>query len=103
MLRSGLLRRIFVQFVFLLTICLGWAWTQTAGEAKDASASKPAGDRVQPTETKPDDAKTDPAKPEATATTEDQSGDPLKRPIVGKQRKEHARALRKELRGEYRK
>src|SRR5436190_9458931 len=108
MLRSGLLRRLFVQFVFLLTICLGWAWTQTASEAKDASASKPAGDQVQPTavqptETKPDDAKTDPAKPETTATTDDQSGDPLKRPIVGKQRKEHARALRKELRGEYRK
>jgi len=108
MLRSGLLRRLSVQFVVLLTICLGWAGAQTASEVKDASASKPAGDQVQqPTETKAEDAKTDPAKPEAisttSATTEDQSGDPLKRPVVGKQRKEHARALRKELRGEYRK
>ena len=36
-------------------------------------------------------------------TTNDQSGDPLKRPVNEKRKKENARSLKKELRGEYRK
>src|SRR5215831_2025167 len=36
-------------------------------------------------------------------TTQDQSGDPLKRPISDKRKKENAKSLKHELRGEYRK
>src|SRR5215469_13351897 len=46
------------------------------------------------------------ASPDAAAkadTTQDQSGDPLKRPVSDKRKKENAKSLKHELRGEYRK
>src|SRR5215469_4191350 len=46
------------------------------------------------------------ASPDSAAkadTTQDQSGDPLKRPISEKRKKENAKSLKHELRGEYRK
>jgi GWxTD domain-containing protein len=46
------------------------------------------------------------ANPDSAAkadTTQDQSGDPLKRPISDKRKKENAKSLKHELRGEYRK
>src|SRR5579864_2377862 len=63
------------------------AGTQGPTKAADATqAAEPA---------KPDQAKTDAA--------QDQSGDPLKRPLTDKRKKENARSLKHELRGEYRK
>src|SRR5579864_4590144 len=63
------------------------AGTQDPTKAADATqAAEPA---------KPDQAKTDAA--------QDQSGDPLKRPLTDKRKKENARSLKHELRGEYRK
>jgi GWxTD domain-containing protein len=47
-----------------------------------------------------DQAKPDPAKADAA---HDQSGDPLKRPLSDKRKKENAKSLKHELRGEYRK
>jgi GWxTD domain-containing protein len=53
---------------------------------------KPAGDQNQPkaAQATPDQAKTD-------QTTEEQSGDPLKRPVEEKRKKENAKSLKKEL------
>jgi GWxTD domain-containing protein len=66
--------------------------------AQEAGAQDPtkAADATQAAEpAKPDQAKTDAA--------QDQSGDPLKRPLTDKRKKENARSLKHELRGEYRK
>ena len=82
--RAGSLSRIVSPFVFLLAIGLG----PLAMADKD---SKPTDDQNKAAagQTKADQAKTD--------QTEDQSGDPLKRPVEEKRKKENAKLLRKEL------
>src|SRR5450432_4001989 len=73
--------------VILLAIGLcPMALADNAGKPAD-DQSKAAADQAQPT--KPDQVKSD--------QTEDQSGDPLKRPIDEKRRKENAKSLKHEL------
>lgn len=62
--------------------------------AQNANQDKTAG------QTSSDQVKPEPSKPTAT---QDQSGDPLKRPIPEKRKKENAKSLKQELRGEYKK
>jgi GWxTD domain-containing protein len=83
--RIGSLSRVLSPFVILLTIGLG----PFAMADKDG---KPAGDQNQPNaaQATPDQAKTD-------QTTVEQSGDPLKRPVEEKRKKENAKSLKKEL------
>jgi hypothetical protein len=80
--RTGSLSRILSPFV----IFPRWA------VALHRQGGKPAGDQNQPkaAQATPDQAKTD-------QTTEEQSGDPLKRPVEEKRKKENAKSLKKEL------
>jgi GWxTD domain-containing protein len=82
--RAGSLSRIVSPFVFLLVMGLG----PLAMADKD---SKPTDDQTKAAagQTKADQAKTD--------QTEDQSGDPLKRTVEEKRKKENAKLLKKEL------
>jgi len=84
--RTDSISRIFSPLVFLLAIGLG-------PFAIADNGSKPADDQNQAgaSQAKPDQAATDAAKPE------DQSGDPLKRPIEQKRKEKNAKALRHEL------
>ncbi len=96
--RPGWLNSVFTSFVVLLAIGFPSAsGAQANANAKDDQA-KPAADLR-------DKAPADTTKKEqkANQANEDSSGDPLKRPVDEKRRKENARNLRKELRGEYRK
>jgi GWxTD domain-containing protein len=81
--RKGSLRFVLSPFVLLLAIGLG--------PLAVADDSKPAPDQGKPAagQTQPDQAK--------TVQTEDQSGDPLKRPVEEKRKKENAKSLKKEL------
>ncbi len=82
--RAALLSRIVSPFVLVLALGLGaLAWAD-----KD---SQPAGDQGKANSGQP---KADQAK---TGQTEDQSGDPLKRPVEEKRKKENAKSLKKEL------
>jgi len=82
--RAALLSRIVSPFVLVLALGLGaLAWAD-----KD---SQPAGDQDKANSGLP---KADQAK---TGQTEDQSGDPLKRPVEEKRKKENAKSLKKEL------
>jgi GWxTD domain-containing protein len=80
--------------ILVLTFSLG-----PSALAQNTDQDKTAGP------TASDQARPDQAKPEASkpATTQDQSGDPLKRPIPEKRKKENAKSLKQELRGEYKK
>ncbi len=82
----GLLNRIFPPVLVLLAMTLGPA----------AMADK---------DNHPADAQGKQASGSATdqATSDDQAGDPLKRPVDEKRRKENARSLKRELKGEYKK
>ncbi len=90
--RTDSISRIFSPLVFLLAIGLG-------PFAVADNGSKPADDQNQTgtTQTKPDQAGTDTAKTPDTAKPEDQSGDPLKRPVEQKRKEKNAKALRHEL------
>jgi GWxTD domain-containing protein len=82
--RAAFLSRIVSPFVLVLALGLGaLAWAD-----KD---SQPAGDQDKANSGQP---KADQAK---TGQTEDQSGDPLKRPVEEKRKKENAKSLKKEL------
>ncbi len=98
--RPGWLNSVFASFVVLLAI--GFA-SPTAAQAngKDDQA-RPAADQPLGDKAPADTTKTD-QKTGQVNNVEDRSGDPLKRPIDEKRRKENARSLRKELKGEYRK
>src|SRR6266498_1080539 len=98
--RPGWLNSGFAPFVDLLAI--GFA-SPTAAQAngKDDQA-RPAADQPLGDKAPADTTKTD-QKTGQVNNVEDRSGDPLKRPIDEKRRKENARSLRKELKGEYRK
>jgi GWxTD domain-containing protein len=76
-----------VTAICVLALALGpAALAQEAGNQEQGKAAD---------QTKPDSAKAD--------ATQDQSGDPLKRPLTEKRKKENAKSLKHELRGEYRK
>ncbi len=97
--RPGWLNSVFASFVVLLAIGFtSAAGAQTTTNAKDDQA-QPAADQALGDKTPADITKTD----QKAQANEDRSGDPLKRPVDEKRRKENARNLRKELRGEYRK
>ena len=76
---------------FVLAVVLGLV---PAAFARPASAD----DQNKPDQAKTDQAKPDQAKPDQA---DDQSGDPLKRPVDEKRKKQNARSLKKELRGDY--
>src|SRR5215469_10780012 len=82
--RSDWLNRILPSLVVVVLLGPGLSVTLKAADDQ----SKPAADQ-----SKSDQAKAD----------QDQSGDPLKRPIPEKRKKENAKSLKKELRGEYKK
>jgi GWxTD domain-containing protein len=62
-----------------------------------AQDSTPAGGQAA------DQAKPDASSDQSKATGQDDSGDPLKRPLTDKRKQQNARSLRHELKGEYRK
>jgi GWxTD domain-containing protein len=83
MFRSGLSLAV---VIFVLTFALGPV-TFAQDKANDGQNNS--------AQAKPDSARTDDA--------QNQSGDPLKRPVSDKRKKENAKSLKHELRGEYRK
>jgi GWxTD domain-containing protein len=84
--RTGLLRRIVPPFALLFAIGL----VPLAMAQNDAKTADDANKAADPTQsTKPDQSK--------ASQTEDQSGDPLKRPIDEKRRKDNSKSLRHEL------
>ncbi len=96
MFRSGLLNRISMSLVLVFAMGLGSAAAaQKDGKAGD-DQSKPA-----PDQPLGDQTKTDPAKADQAKAADDQSGDPLKRPIEEKRRKQNAKSFKRELRGDH--
>ncbi len=97
MFRSGLLNRISMSLVLMFAMGLGsTAVAQKDGKSGD-DQSKPATD--QPLA---DPAKADPTtKADQAKAADDQSGDPLKRPIEEKRRKQNAKSFKRELRGDH--
>ncbi len=88
MFRSSWLSRIFTSLAVLFALGLGpVAIAQNGTKVSEDQDKKSAAD--QPKANK--------------SVTDDQSGDPLKRPLDEKRRKQNEKAFRKELRGEYRK
>jgi hypothetical protein len=79
--RTGFLSLILSAFVVLLAIGLG--------PLALADDGKPAADPSKAGQAQPDQAK--------VGQAEDQSGDPLKRPVEEKRKKENAKSLKKEL------
>jgi len=82
--RSAWLTRILPSLVVVLLLGPGLSVTLKAADDQ----SKPAADQSKSAQAKAD---------------QDQSGDPLKRPVDEKRKKENAKSLKKELRGEYKK
>jgi len=96
MFRLGLLNRISMSLVLVFAMGLGSAAAaQKDGKAGD-DQSKPA-----PDQPLGDQTKTDPAKADQAKAADDQSGDPLKRPIEEKRRKQNAKSFKRELRGDH--
>ncbi len=96
MFRSGLLNRISMSLVLVFAMGLGSAAAaQKDGKAGD-DQSKPA-----PDQPLGDQTTTDPAKADQAKAADDQSGDPLKRPIEEKRRKQNAKSFKRELRGDH--
>jgi GWxTD domain-containing protein len=96
MFRSGLLNRVSMSLVLVFAMGLGSAAAaQKDGKAGD-DQSKPA-----PDQPRGDQTKTDPAKADQAKAADDQSGDPLKRPIEEKRRKQNAKSFKRELRGDH--
>src|SRR6266404_6238025 len=88
MFRSSWLSRILTSFGILFA--LGWGSVAIAQNGTKVSEDQ--------------DKKSAADQPKANkSVTDDQSGDPLKRPLDEKRRKQNEKAFRKELRGEYRK
>src|SRR5439155_20543061 len=84
-------RCIVSSFVLVFALGLGSAAVAEKDAKSADDQNTPAANQSKTDQTKADQAK------------DDRAGDPLKRPIEEKRRKENARSLRKELRGEYRK
>lgn len=101
--RSGILNRIFL----LLSIAALLTFTAAVAAAQDpsdkdqgkpaTSADKGSAPEVNSGQTKPD---ANPVKPDAG---QNQSGDPLTRPISDKRKQQNAKSLKHELKGEYKK
>jgi GWxTD domain-containing protein len=88
MFRSTWLSRILTSFVVLFALGLGpVAIAQNGTKASEDQDKKSAADQAKPNK----------------SVSDDQSGDPLKRPLDEKRRKQNEKAFRKELRGDYRK
>ncbi len=88
--RISLPRRIVSPFVLFFVIgIVPFALADNAAKATD-DTNKASADQAPPDQAKAGPTKTDQA-------SEDQSGDPLKRPIDEKRRKEHAKQLKHEL------
>jgi GWxTD domain-containing protein len=88
MFRSSWLSRIFTPFVVLLALAaIPVAIAQNGTKASEDQDKKSAADQPKANQ----------------SVSDDQSGDPLKRPLDEKRRKQNEKAFRKELRGEYRK
>ena len=91
MFRSGLLNRISMSLMLVFALGVGSAAAaQKDGKAGD-DQSRPAADQPPADQTKADPAK----------AADDQSGDPLKRPIEEKRRKQNAKSFKRELRGDH--
>src|SRR5438445_7988960 len=93
---SGLLNRISMSLVLMFAMGLG----STAVAQKDGNAGD---DQSRPNTDKPliDQTKADPTKADQAKAADDQSGDPLKRPIEEKRRKQNAKSFKRELRGDH--
>ncbi|HEX6805606.1 MAG TPA: GWxTD domain-containing protein [Terriglobales bacterium] len=87
--RSAWLARILPSVVVMVLLGLGSAVTLKAADDQNKTASDQA---------KSEQAKADPGKADQA---QDQSGDPLKRPIDEKRRKQNARSLKHELKDPY--
>jgi len=96
MFRSGLLNRISMSLVFVFAIGLGSAAVAQKDDKAGNEQSKPATDQPVADQTKADSTKADQAK-----AADDQSGDPLKRPIDERHRRQNARSFKRELRGDH--
>src|SRR5579863_1887683 len=83
--RTGSLSRLLSPFLFLIAIGLG----PLAMAGQDAKPSDDQNQSAAPAQPQPDQAKAQPAA--------DQSGDPLKRPIDEKRRKQNAKSYNKEI------
>jgi GWxTD domain-containing protein len=91
--RTVALNRVFSPLVLLLAIGLGpLAMADNAAKPATDQSSVPAG-QAQPDQATASQPKTAQAAPQS----EDQSGDPLKRPIEEKRKKANAKAMRQEL------
>jgi len=85
-----------MSLVLVFAMGLGSAAAaQKDGKAGD-DQSKPA-----PDQPLGDQTTTDPAKADQAKAADDQSGDPLKRPIEEKRRKQNAKSFKRELRGDH--
>src|SRR5713101_3169679 len=87
--RTVALRRVVSPFVLLLAIGLAPLAMADNGAKPTDDQNKATADQPQPDQTK--------AGQTATGQTEDQSGDPLKRPIEEKRKKANAKAMKQEL------
>jgi GWxTD domain-containing protein len=94
--RSALLNRINPSFVLLIAMGLGTCGLAAEKDGKFVE-NQPTTAQAQTGQSKVDQTKTDQAKADQA---EDQSGDPLKRPIDEKRRKERAKSLKHELTAE---
>ena len=74
--------------LILAFLVFAFNWGPAAVAQNTANQDKPATDQAKPSQAKPDQVK---------ATDQDQSGDPLKRPIPQDRKKKNAKALKHEL------
>src|SRR5450432_58479 len=94
MFRTVALNRVFSPLVLLLAIGLGPLAMADNAATPATDQDKAATDQPQPDQATAGQPKTNQATPQ---TTEDQSGDPLKRPIEAKRQKANAKAMKQEL------
>ena len=99
--RAGYLSRFFLLVCVFSVLSFAPALAQSApGDEPSKPAADRGKDQAQPAAQTGNSA--EPAKPAAkTDNAQDQSGDPLKRPISEKRKKENARSMKHELKGEY--
>jgi len=87
MYRPSLLNRIFTSSVLVVALWLAPAFSQSGTKTATEDQNTTSGDPTRPDK----------------VTADDQSGDPLKRPIEEKRRKANEKSFKRELKGEYRK
>lgn len=98
--RSGLMSRFFLLLSLVALMALASAAFGQSGASADSAKPAAANDQsVAPADAAGQAKPADPAK----ANAQDQSGDPLSRPISEKRKKENAKSLKHELKGEYKK